>query len=346
MRHEKLVLSVVASAAFSALFLASCGGGGAGAGTPDGGGGGGGGALTCMNAKITAAESLNYGFSSTLTFPPVKVKPNTEWTFDWSAVTKDFMGHTVNPGTDLNLIMMMLWNMPVPDLQTKLNADTLAMSDLAVLPLSIKTDGKAMSSGLYAFTLNGNPITPAELAPYLDPTMYAPENHVYTVMAATGTTLGQGIRMIQSFQLDPASTNTMVKLSNDSTKLTYMANLHSLKTTGVTAGTAAITLDWGKMTTNALGNPFITTNITDALVGHYTETPAELEAQFLDLELIAKDLYRTTIPAGTVLDFSTLKNKDGQSFTGIDNTGTWIVALKCGACRNPAPWYLAILKPC
>jgi hypothetical protein len=199
---------------------------------------------------------------------------------------------------------------------------------------------------LYSFALNGNPVTPAQLLPYFDPAMYPPANHIYTVMAASGTQLGQGTRMIQSYELDPASTNTMVKLTNDSTQLTYTANLHSLTSIGITAKSAAITLDWGKMTTNALGNTFITTNITNAMVGHYTQTPAELEAKFLDLELIAADLYRAEIPAGTVLDFSMLKNKSGQAFAGIDADGTWVVALQCGGCRNPAPWYLTILKPC
>ena len=37
---------------------------------------------------------------------------------------------------------------------------------------------------------------------------------------------------------------------------------------------------------------------------------------------------------------------DGKAFTGISTSGTWIVALRCGSCRNPAPWYLTVLKPC
>ena len=26
--------------------------------------------------------------------------------------------------------------------------------------------------------------------------------------------------------------------------------------------------------------------------------------------------------------------------------GTWLLGLTCGNCRNPAPWYMTILKPC
>ena len=78
---------------------------------------------------------------------------------------------------------------------------------------------------------------------------------------------------------------TNVALTNDSTKLTYTANLHSLTITGVPGGTPALTLDWSQMKTNALGAEFQDAYITSAVVGHYTQTPAELEANFLDLDL-------------------------------------------------------------
>lgn len=322
---------VVSAALASALTVSACGGGGGG---------------TCMSPKIVASEKTNYAFTSTLSFPPVKVKPNTELTLDWTDVSKDFLGHTLDAKKDLNMVLMMLWQLSVADLQTKLNADSLMMSDLAVLPLSLPLDGSKSSAGIYSLTLNGNAITPDQLAPYLDPTKYPPAGNTYTMMVATGMQLGQGTRMIQSFQMDPASTNTTVKMSNDSTQLTYTANLHDLTSVNVAAKSAAITLDWGQLKTNALGNPFISTNITNALVGHYTQTPAELESKFLDLDSIASELYRAEIPSGTVLDFTTLKDKDGKAFSGIDATGTWVVALQCGQCRNPAPWYLTILKPC
>lgn len=336
MRHEIPVLS---AAAVAAVTLLACGGG---SGQSGGGSSGG----SCAKPTIVASEASNYRFTSTLMFPPITVKANAALTFDWGDVTHDFIGHPLDNKKDLNMVLLMLWNLSVTDLQTKLNADQLAMSDLAVLPLSLPTDGNTTTAGLYSLTLNGNPVTMEQLAPYFDPATYPPANHIYTMMVATGKQLGQGTRMIQAFQLDPASTNTVIKMNNESTHLTYTANLHSMAATAIPAGSAAVKLDWGKMMTNALGNPFIATNVTDAMVGHYTQTPAELEAQFLDLEQNAKELYRASIDSGTVLDFSTLKTSTGQSFTGIDSTGTWIVALQCGSCRNPAPWYLTVLKPC
>ena len=349
--------------AFPDLFLAAallagsstiaCGGGSGGAGggsNPDGGTTG---TVTCSGTAVVASEANDYRFSSTLTFPPIAVAPNMELTFDWGGVTADLIGHAVDPHTNLNTISILMWNLTLADLQTKLNADSLQQRDLVVVPPTFFPDGSATSARLFDFALNGNPIEPATILTYFDATAHPPATNTYTLMAATGTTLGQGTRMIQSFRLDPASTNTNVTMTSTSTHLAYTADLHTLKATGIMAGQAAVSLDWSHMTTNALGNPFIATNVTSVLVAHYTQSPAALEAQFLDLELIATDLFRgcvgdapCTIPNGTRVEFSALKNAAGQSFTGIDDSGTWIVALQCGGCRNPAPWYLSVLKPC
>jgi hypothetical protein len=339
-------------ASILALTLTACGGGGnsgGGSSTPD---------VTPVDCTgdgimVKAAKANNYQFSSTLTFPPINVKPNTELNFDWSGVSRDFLGHDVNPKTDLNMISLLSWNLPLKDLETNLNADTLRQADLTVVPLTLTTDGNtagvsagATSAKLYTFTLNGGVVTPDQLAPYFDADNYPPITTTYTLMAATGTVVGQGVRMIQSFLLDKSSSNTDVKMTSDSTKLTYSANLHTLTPTGIKPGTGDITFDWTDMTETALGTNFDPTSITYALVGHYTQGIGDLENKFLDIQLIATELYEGTISIGTSIKLSDLKDKNGNPFAGIDNTGTWVVALQCGACHNPAPWYLSTLRIC
>ena len=46
---------------------------------------------------IVASEANDYAFSSTITLPPVTVKSMSNLTFDWSGVTHDFLGHTLQP---------------------------------------------------------------------------------------------------------------------------------------------------------------------------------------------------------------------------------------------------------
>jgi hypothetical protein len=152
--------------------------------------------------------------------------------------------------------------------------------------------------------------------------------------------------MMQSFKLDPASTNTHVAMTDASTLLDYTVDFEQLQPTLVPAGQAAINVDWSSMSVNALGYEFKPIKITDVRVARYDETPVQLEARFLDLETLAKETFTGPVLEGTALSLDTLTNSAGQHFGGITAAGTWVLALECGECRNPAPWYMTVLKPC
>lgn len=343
-----------------ALLLSGCAGtadvGPAASGGSGGTGGGssgtsgahpsGGGAGSCK-VSFNATTANNYQFSSTITLAPVLVKPDSELTFDWSAVTKDFLGHDMDPAKDVDSANLVLWALNEQDLQTKLNADALKQLD-AVVPATSPTKNAATSVSLFDFqSAAGQPLTQDMILPYMSATQYPPAQNTYTFIVATGNLISGGkSRMIQALKLDPASTNTRVSVSNASTKLDYMVDFHSLTPTMVPAAEAKLTVDWADILTNAMGNTFLPTQITEVRVAHYTETQAELEAHFLDLELIDEDTWHDQEVAGTSSDLSKLTNDAGQPFPGISATGTWVLGLVCGACRNPAPWYLTVLKPC
>lgn len=355
------------------------GGGGTGAtgGTTSGTGGssatggtgpsGGTGGSNACSAMITANPVNNYSFHSTLTFPPISVQPNAELTFDWSAVTTDFLGHDLDPMADVDAVHLMLWKFNQTELETKINADDVAQRDMAVMA-NFYTEKMATSAGVFDFTSVGMALPRCDIWPFLqapNPDIanahpecegwaenagsgYDPATHTYTVMVATGTEIGGGTRMIQAFKLDPASTNTRVAVTPTSTALQYTVDLEALTPTRVPAGTPDISIEWGNMTVNAHGNEFVPLDITEALVAHYTQPVSELEAQFLDLDRIHENRWSGPVEVGTSISLSSLTNETagGPAFTGIDGTGTWVVALICGSCRNPAPWYLSILTPC
>ncbi len=301
----------------------------------------------CFGANVVASEKNDYAFSSTITLPPVTVGQMSNLNFDWSGLTHDFEGHPLDPTTDLAMAIVMFWDLPLADFEKELNADALFTSDLILSPpLSLVLTGGATSAHLYDFTINQTPVTPAMINQYFDATMYPPASASFVMGVQSGTDLGRQLRMLQAFDLDATSTVTDVAVTDDSTKLTYTADLHDLTITGVPAATPALTLDWSQMQTNGLGRAFVEGSVTSAVVGHYAQTPAQLEAQFLDLDRIALATYRADISSGSVLDFTTLADASGASFPGIDDQGTWLVGLFCGNCRNPAPWYMTILKPC
>jgi hypothetical protein len=302
------------------------------------------GAACATTENIIATEAQNYAFSSTITLPPVMVKPDSELTFDWRGVTRDLLGHCMNAQNDVDMVELGLWELNQTDLEDKLNADQLKQTDLGVI-VNIETMKAKTSASLFEFTSLGTPLSPDQILPYMSAAAHPPADNTYTVMIATGIVLGQGTRGLQAFQLDPASTNTHVNLPNDSTQLVWNANLSALTAPTVPVGQPCINVDWSGMTVNALGLPFQPTDITEVLVGKYDETPQDLEKNFLDLEVIYEDIWRAEVLSGTSFNMANTTNAAGAPFPGIDGSSTWVMALVCGACANPAPWYLTVLKP-
>jgi hypothetical protein len=338
--------------------VSACGGGsnnGGKGGSGGGGSGGGGGGSACSGTTVKANEANDYSFSSTLSFPAVTVAAKTELNIDWGGVTKDLLSHTVDTKKDLKSILVMLWKLPLATFEQKTNADLLLQRDMVTLPLQYPypppdpypADGIGTSAKLFQFSNSGAP-PQSDILSFLDPDAYPPEKYTYTLMTSDSTELGQGVRMIQSFHVSNSVTDTTVKITSDSTKLQWEAHIQNAQVTAIPAGQGAITMDWTDMKTNALGNPFVPSSITKVLVGRYSETIAELEQKFLDIEIIAQELYRGTVDVGTSIDLSklTLTTDSNKHFAGISDSGTWLVALQCGACKNPAPWYLTVLKPC
>jgi hypothetical protein len=294
---------------------------------------------------LQAMEANNYAFSSTLTIDVTQVKPSSDLTFDWSGVTRDFLGHDVSAADDIDMVALLMWRLSKPDLEVKLNNDDLQQSDLVAIAMVYADTVGGTTSSLLDMTSFGMPLEPDTLLGYVNIDDYDPAMHTYTLIATRGTTAGEGTLMIQGFQLSPDTENTQVTMTSDSTGLDYTVDMHSAQPTPMPVGTADAEIDWTNMTTTALGTEFIPSNITSLLVAKYTQPVSELEANFLDLELISDQMYRSDVTAGSSISLTKLTADDGTPFTGIDSEGTWIVALFCGSCANPAPWYLSVLQP-
>ena len=75
----------------------------------------------------------------------------------------------------------------------------------------------------------------------------------------------------------------------------------------------------------------------------FIKTPAELATQFLDLEIIPTNLYSLSLTGGNSADLAAAVDADGNAFSGLSGDGTWLLALRCGRCYNPAPVFLSVL---
>ena len=312
--------------------------------------GGGGQCLTGAAADgsllLLANVANNYSFASTVTLNLLPVAPNTALDFDWSGLSRDLLGHDIDPAQDVVTVILALLQLTPEEFEAKLAANervnSYSKGALAFYPDQIT------AANMYEFTAPGNtePLASEEIDPYLDPARYDPATHTFAVLVQDSTDPAKGVRMVQALRLDPDSFTTEVVINNDSATLGYTTDLTAVVPVAVPPSTPDITVDWADMEVNGLAGPWEARSIDEVMIGHYSLTPAELTSQFLDLELVADALYRGPVPAGDALNVSTLMDEAGQTFPGIDDTGTWVLALNCGDCTNPAPWFLTILVPC
>jgi hypothetical protein len=305
------------------------------------------------NLLVIAEEKYNYSFESSLEIRSVPVRSLSDIRFDWSDITTDMLGHPFDPMLSVDMMELTLWNYTTEDLLRDINSDNLdtgKMKGIIWLPTN-----NTLTAGNFLDLLSpsGGAVDDETLLTYVDTVIYTPSDYKYLVMVAEGDSFGQGTKMLSFFEPNPDETAAEVMMDNSSTVLSYTADLSSLTHIPVPPENPNIVLNWMDNTillNNAMGREWIPTMITNVSVAHYlTKTPKDLEREFLNLELLADETWTIFLSAGQSVNLSRLNTEpdgSGQAFTGIDDAGTWVIALKCGSCSNPAPWFLSILHSC
>jgi hypothetical protein len=103
-------------------------------------------------------------------------------------------------------------------------------------------------------------------------------------------------------------------------------------------------VEWSDLTVDMRGLPIRLSDIDRLDLGFYEEDLTGLEADFLGLEELVDDLYTTPLTATIDQDLSLLQNASGETFAGVTDEGTWLLALRCMACSNPAPPFLTVRR--
>jgi hypothetical protein len=363
------------SAAGAGGSAAGAGGSAAGAGGSAAGAGGSAGGGQCASGTLKLAAANNYTFSSNITLTPTKIKANEpNLTFDWSGLTTDFLGRTIDPKTDIDSVLLVVLSLTVDQFQQHVNDDDGMLKTFNQGALQLVTNKALSSANLQDFGVPGQSQNTYKTSidvqnavnDYLNPDKFDPTKNTLALMPSQGTNVAGGYRMIQLFTVDAGATATSIALTGDtrvaagtgghtggtmgsSMSVTYDTHLQSLIPIKIAAGDTSFMVDWSGLSKNALNRDWIKSSISKLVIGHYTQSLTELENQFFDLETISTNIYSEYVPDDTPISVSGLKEETtSAAFPGIDNTGTWIMALFCDPsfCGNPAPWFLTILQTC
>lgn len=286
---------------------------------------------------LVLTDANNYAFDGALRLPSTPVATASDLTLDWRAATTDLECHPLDPAADVDLVSVLHLRDLTPDeVAAAIADDTLAMSDVTAFG-TWTNDAAETAVPLSALQLLGQP---AHFEAQL-----TEGSGAWLLGLARGTTPGVGMAVLGFLDPQDASTTTTVDIAGGCGQLEAAADLHDLAPVPAPLR-GPYTLDWSAVTTDARGLPFTSSDVDSVMLARYDHAPiADLEAGFLDLEQQHDGLWSQPVADTTAASLDALVDAEGAAFPGLDTDATWILALRCGRCANPAPPVLTVLTP-
>ena len=290
-----------------------------------------------ISGDLILADANNYSFQGDMNIASYPAAELTDVLIDWSAVTEDLQTHPMDAAEDVNTMSLVVFTyLSHEEVEVGLSENTLQQADVG---LYLFTDVTGMTSEYMSeTTLFG---TDVDVETYFE-TNYGKS---WLITLAHGNTPGVGTLMAAFLDPTPGDPGSEAVLDNTSTTLTVDVDITSATTVEAPADTP-LTIDWSGLTIDGQGNEMKMGDIDQVMVGYYeTLTPTDLEDQLLDLEYIHDGMWYLDLSSGgTTADLTTLTDDIGSPFGGITDAGTWLLALRCTTCPNPAPPFLTIFE--
>lgn len=281
--------------------------------------------VTCSDCVLNDAN--NYSWQGALDVEAWDLAAGENVHLSWDDLHHDLYGGSIEP-TDVDRVVLLAMTQLTPDdVRQAIADDDLLMSDAS---LTVFCDPTGTSCDLADFELFGNDLVVEDY-----------------FVEGTGTWLAALLTEDDTFASvgllvpDDASELTSVAFSDETATLTLDVDLQSLTPVVVDPGTP-LTLDWTGLTVDGVGNSLFVDSIDTVLVGRFDLSVEEMEQQVNALEDLADPLWTLEVTEPRA-DLSLLVGD--TPFQGIDADGTWLVALYCGSCLNPAPRFVTLLQP-
>lgn len=302
--------------------------------------------LACAPAKfeeevvLSLADANNYTYGASLTLGVVPTAAESDVTFRWDALTVDLQGDPVESCDDIDSVRL-LWfpDLTAGALEDDILCGTIAQSGTAGIWLldpeeEEPSDCQALSSEL---SLTSDAFVPAE--------DYVSDAGVWAAWVVTGLL---DFRMVTTLVPSPDTSATEVSFENDSSVLTYTANLQELESVPTPAHAAAYRVDWSALTegANADGcDPARVEDMDELWIARYdTLSLVDLEAGFPKLDALADEVWTAYAGDSTRLALAdAVSAMDGAPFEDFSGGATWLLGLRASFNADAPPLFLSVL---
>lgn len=293
---------------------------------------------TGVSGPVALGDANNYRYVGTLDAPTVPTASGADLLLDWSALASDLQCHAVDPVGDIdNVALLAFPRLTEAEVEAGLADDALEQAELGgyvSLEPGDRTSVQLSELGFFG--------TDVDIE-----TLVAEGSGTWLLLLTTGADVGVGARALAFLQPSAAEAATEVRLGDACGILDFDADLSSLAPVRVPAAGPWV-VEWSGLATDGHGQPVDARRIDRAMLARYDALGvADLEARFLDLEALADGLWTVTLDGGSAADLADLADADGAPFPGFDAgaDATWILALRCSLCANPAPVFLTVIAP-
>jgi hypothetical protein len=294
-------------------------------------------AVSCdESGPITLTDANNYSFTGALDVPVVVTASATDITLNWDQVVEDIQCHAIDPAADIDTVGLVRFSTLTQDeVELGLSTNDLQQSAMSGY-VQFENDAEVTTTTLGVMSFFGTQIVIED--------EYFEGGGTYMLLLTTGSTPGVGARMITFLEPQAAASETTVDVANGCGVLDFAVDLTSLTSPAVCTD-GPYDVDWSAITVDGQGNAVDASQIDNLLLGYYPGlTVADIEADFLDLESLATNLYELPLTGGTTADL-TLASDGTTTFSGFSGDGVWVLALQCSRCYNPAPLFVTVLNP-
>ena len=283
----------------------------------------------CGPGVLVLEDAMNYRFTTSLTADCQTVPAGEDGLVDWSALTVDLQGHALDPTRDIDEVRLVKFlDRTRQEVLEAISTNAIEQPDITEYASYQPVSGET-SALLSEFEFFGTPLVPEE--------RILADGGTYLASALTGL---YAYRMLTFFCPEEGAPAATVSLASDSAILDFDVDIDA----GEPIPPDGEEVDWTGLTTDGLDNAFPISNVDGLMVGRYDQSVADLEGAFFDILTLADPAWEADVEGVGSLDLTTLEAADGTAWTSFDEEGTWLVALRCSTCTNPAPLFLGVVR--
>lgn len=285
--------------------------------------------LLGCNGVTVFTDANNYSFTSSIESGSIPIASRTDLPVQWGDLAIDLQDRAVDPLVDVDVLTIAILSLGQQEALDAFVNDALLASDIVAYATCQPADGLSEVM-LSDFDFIGNPVIPEEHV--------TPGQGTWLLSATTNG--NPGARMLTFFDPQDGGPEDPIVLADDSASLSYTVDLSA----GTPMHIEGTKVDWSDLETDMRGLPIRLSEITRLSLAHYDEDLSEIEAHFLEIEDLAEETWQADFESTVSYDLGELVSDQGNSFNGVRGGGTWLFALRCMACSNPAPPFLVALE--